>query len=103
MSKEKTACSSGGDPFSLMGTGLIPSLVQVEDIGLDIRKRDRSTTSEPDASTEIIESEDDVNLEPDSTTKEETRQEQRGFHRISTGQNVFEKMLWKEIKEIHLQ
>ena len=74
--------SSGGDPFSLMGTGLIPSLVQVEDIGLDIHKRDRSTSSESDASTEIIESEDDVNLEPDSTTKEERIQEESGFYRI---------------------
>ena len=82
MSKEKTARSSGGDPFSLMGTGLIPSLVQVEDIGLDIRKQDRSTSSESDAPTEIIESEDDINLEPDSTTKEERRQEQSGFHTI---------------------
>ena len=55
---------------------------QVEDIGPDIHKQDRSTSSESDASTEIIESEDDVNLEPDSTTKEETRQEQSGFHTI---------------------
>ena len=59
MSKEKTARSSGGDPFSLMGTGLTPSLVRVEDIGSDIRKRDRSTSSESDARTEIIESEDE--------------------------------------------
>ena len=70
-----------------MGTGLIPSLVQVEDIGPDIRKRDRSSSPESDvqksdASTEIIESEDDFNLEPDSTTKEERKQEESGFHKI---------------------
>ena len=82
MSQKKNARSSSGDPFSLMGMGLIPSLVQVEDIGLDIRKWDRSTSSESDASTEIIESEDDFNLEPDSTTKEERRQEESGFPTI---------------------
>ena len=86
-----------------MGTGLIPSLVQVEDIGPDIHKRDRSSSPESDvqksdASTEIIESEDDFNLEPDSTTKEERKQEESGFHklkkrRVSTRQNVFEKIM----------
>ena len=69
-----------------MGSGLIPSLVQVEDIGPDIRKRDRSSSPESDvqksdASTEIIESEDDFNLESDSTTKEERKQEENGFHK----------------------
>ena len=70
-----------------MGSGLIPSLVQVEDIGPDIRKRDRSSSPESDvqksdASTEIIESEDDFNLEPDSTTKEERKPEESGFNKI---------------------
>ena len=70
-----------------MGSGSIPSLVQVEDIGPDIRKRDRSSSPESDvqksdASTEIIESEDDFNLEPDSTTKEERKQEESPFNKI---------------------
>ena len=51
MSKKKTAHSSGLDPFSPMGMGLIPSLVDIENIGLDIRKREQSTSSESDAPT----------------------------------------------------
>ena len=70
-----------------MGSGLIPPLAQVEDIGPDIRKRDRSSSPESDvqksdASTEIIESEDDFNLEPDSTTKEERKPEESHFNKI---------------------
>ena len=70
-----------------MGSGLIPPLAPVEDIGPDIRKRDRSSSPESDvqnsdASTEIIESEDDFNLEPDSTTKEERKPEESRFTKI---------------------
>ena len=89
MSKERTAHSSGMDPFSPMGTGLIPDLVNIENIGPDIHKQERSTSTsgksngrESDAPTEIIESEDDVNLEPDSTTNEERRQEEYCFPTI---------------------
>ena len=69
-----------------MGSGLISPLAQVEDIGPDIRKRDRSSSPESDvpksdASTEIIESEDDFNLEPDSTTKEERKPEESCFNK----------------------
>ena len=85
-----------------MGTGLIPSLVHVEDIGLDIRKRDRSSSPESDvqksdASTEIIESEDDFNLEPDSTTKEERKQEESGFHKIEENKSKHSsKRVWED-------
>ena len=88
-----------------MGSGLIPSLVQVEDIGPDIRKRDRSSSPESDvpksdASTEIIESEDDFNLEPDSTTKEERKQEENGFPKNKENNS---KHLSKRVREDNVE
>ena len=87
MSKKKNAHPSGLDPFSPMGTALIPDQINIEDIGLAIRKRECSTSGESnggesDAPTEIIESEDDVNFEPDSTTNEERRQQEDCFPTI---------------------
>ena len=42
--KQKNTPPSGLDPFSLVGMALIPDQINIEDIGLAIRKQERSTS-----------------------------------------------------------